>query len=1082
MKSRSRSYWLFLVGFALLGAVPAAAQRSAVEFEKLSLRDGLSQGTVFAIVQDRLGYMWFGTADGLNRYDGYEFRHYRTDPLDSTSISDNRVITLLEDRSGRLWAGTLGGGLCLYDRASETFIRYRHHPGDSLSLSDDRVNSLYEDGQGTIWVGTTHGGLNRFDPESGRFVRYQHDPENPSSISDNHIYPIHEHPAGVLWVGTPKGLNIFQPETGTFARILHDSSDTESLSHDYVNTITSDRRGTLWVGTVNGLNRLLTPVSGGTMGNSGIFKPRFAHLFHDSTDRRSLSSGTIWALYEDRLGTLWVGTDVGGLNRYDPKAGTFERFLHDPDDPTSLSHNAIRSITQDQSGTLWIGTNAAGVNTWNPLRKKFQSISAKRGTEDVLSSNWVRAVYEQGDGHIWIGSSVAMLDLVDSKTGTATHEPMPGTIEAILGDGTGTVWLGSSTGLYTRNRHGMVERAAERAFAEHDTLIKGRIRSLARDRHGNLWIGYFRRGAARLERGTNRLTHFGYDPADSTGISDNYVRAVYRDHSGDLWIGSYGGLDVYDEATGRFRHYRYDPADRSSLSNNNVLCLFDFPADSGKVLWVGTFGGGLNRLDKVTGRVTRTSSRDGLPNDVVYGILGDDAGNLWLSTNRGLTRMSTRTGEIRSFDESDGLQGFEFSTGAYHLGSSGTMYFGGVNGFSWFHPDSIQDNRYAPPVVVTRMQTLDGVVRPPADKPGLIELSYTTKYLTFEFASLDYTNPSKNQYAYRMEGFDDAWTQSGSRRFASFTKLDPGTYTFVVRGTNSNGVWSDHESRIEIIVTPPFWERWWFLSVSALVFVAAGYGTIRRRERLKEEKARILGELQSARRVQMGLMPTSDPVVPGLDVSGVCTPAHEVGGDFFDYVWLDPGHTKLGIVLADVSGKGMNAAMTAVMASGMLYREVENDPIPSQALRNINRSLFLKTDKRMFVSMLFAVFDTQKKTMVFSNAGQSLPFRRRGEVIRTLTGAGDRFALGMIQTANYDNCTVELQQGDVLVFYTDGVSEASNEKGDQLEADRLSRIIAGLSCELSAREMIREIINAIEKHTGSSTIQDDSTIVVVKVD
>lgn len=1071
--------------FLMLSAAQTRSQSRELFFDRLSIREGLSQGTVFSILQDRQGFMWFGTADGLNKYDGYSFVHYVHDVNDSTSISDSRVIALLEDRSGRLWIGTIGGGLNLFDRETGTFRRFRADRNDSNSLSDDRVNSLFEDSRGTIWVGTTVAGINAFNPETGVFRRYIHDPLDSTTISSNHVFPILEDREGRLWVGTPEGVNLFDRTTGSFRRVRNDPEDSSSLSHSYVNALHCDRAGNVWVGTVNGLNRFAgfeTRKSGGRSGTQAgrdNLRPRFIRYQNDPADPQSLEGMSVWAIYEDRSGSFWLGTDGGGLKRMNRQTGRYERFLSDVSNPGSLSDNSVRCIFQDVSGTLWIGTNVGGLNTCNPHRRKFTSHSVHQDSSLGVSSNWIRSLWEDRRGRLWIGSAGTSLDIFTPSTGLFSHIPMEGSVEALHESPSGnTMWVGSRTGLYQCDIDLLRFRRIEFSTPDPDTLASRRIRVLEFDGSGNLWFGILNRGVAVYRPEDRSMVQYQHDPADSGSLSDNLIRAIHLDQSGSIWFGTYGGLDRFDPQTERFVHYRHDPLNPASLSNDNILSIFDFPADSGMVLWVGTFGGGLNRVETRTGRVKRYTTREGLPNNVVYGILGDGRGQLWMSTNRGVACLDPATSEVKLFDISDGLQGNEFAVGAYHAGRSGLMYLGGVSGFSIFRPDSVFESTFIPPVVITAIRKLDEPIR--AGASGVV-LGPGDRYITIEFAALDYTNPWKNQYAYRLRGFDDNWTMAGTRRQASFTNLDVGEYLFEARGSNSDGVWNEHPVALRIIVTPPFWKTWWFTSIVAAGLLALGYVTYRRRRNADLEKARILGELQAARTAQLGLLPGADPILDGLDISGACIPAREVGGDFFEYLDVDPGRSHLTVAVGDVSGKGVNAAMTAVMVIGMLNREIEFSLSPAGMLRHINSTLYMKTDKRLFVAMLLASFEGAMRSMTFSNAGQLLPIRRRGGVLTSLTGKGARFPLGVLEDAAYEDCTVDLQPGDVVVFTSDGVTDARRADGTFLDDDGIRSVICELPDTLSAREMVQRIVAAVQEVTGERQLHDDVTIVVAKV-
>lgn len=1073
------------IALLVFQAFLSTARPQELYFEHLSIEDGLSQGTVFSILQDRQGFLWFGTADGLNKYDDYSFTHFVHDINDSTSISDNRVIALLEDRSGRLWIGTIGGGLNLYDRETGRFQRYRADRNDTLSLSDDRVNSLFEDRHGTLWIGTTVAGVNAFNPATGKFRRFLHDPRDSTTLGSNHVFPMVEDREGAIWIGTPEGVSIFDRATRSFRRIRHDPGDSLSLSHDYVNALYRDREGTIWVGTVDGLNRLsgydTIPAAGSGAAGSvpATLRPRFSRYLHDPADSTSLGAKSVWAIREDRSGAFWVGTDGGGLNRMNRKTGKFVRYRNDLSNPGSLSDNSVRCIMRDTSGTLWIGTNISGLNTWNPRRRKFTSYGVRRDSTLGVSANWVRALWEDQRGRVWVGSAAQALDVLDPASRRFRHIPIDGNVDALCEDPSGRrLWVGTRTGIFQVDIESLRPRRVEVMPHDPDTLASRRIRVLKFDASGNVWFAPLNRGVTVLDPKTGGLTRYTHDPKMPGSLSDDLVRAIHVDHTGTLWVGTYGGLDRFDPKSSRFIHYRHDPQNPASLSNNNVLSIFDFPADRGRALWVGTFGGGLNRIDVETGHVTRFTTREGLPNNVIYGILGDRDGRVWVSTNRGVACLNPATSEVRVFEVSDGLQGNEFTTGAHHAGRSGLMYFGGVEGFSMFNPDSITVSTFVPPTVITSIRKFDQLISP--DIP-VVRLNPGDKFLTLEFAALDYTNPAKNQYAYRLLGYDERWTMAGTKRSASFTNLDPGEYVFEVKGSSSDGLWNDQPVTLRIVVAPPFWKTWWFIALSIPSLLLLGSLTYRRRLAADLEKARLLGELQAARSAQLGLLPASDPLLDGMDVSGECIPAKEVGGDFFEYLNPDPGQSRLTVAVGDVSGKGMNAAMTAVMVIGMLHRENEIHVSPAAMLRHINTTLYLKTDKRLFVAMLLASFDEASRTMTFANAGQLLPIRRRGTELTSLTGKGDRFPLGALESPQYEDCTVDLRPGDIVVFASDGVTEARRSDGTFFDDDGVRQVVRELPDTFSARQMVHRIVSAVQAATGDQQLHDDVTVVVVKV-
>ncbi len=1077
------------------------SQGDDILFDRISLEEGLSQSIVQLIIQDSKGFMWFGTEDGLNKYDGYTFTVYKHHPRDPNSLSHNSVSAVREDRSGVLWIGTPTEGLNKFDRDKETFVHFRNDPRDPASLSDNAITSIYEDRSGTLWIGTNTGGLNRLVPSGvadapPTFTRYQNIPGDLNSLSSNSISVIYEDRSGVLWIGTNGGgLNKLVPsktEEGppTFARYQNIPGDLNSLSSNSVSVVYEDRSGVLWIGTNGGgLNRLVP--------SDGESSPSFVHFLNDPSDPNSLSHDAVMSIFEDESAVLWIGTNGGGLNKLVPGEAegsppTFFHYLNDPTNPMSLSDNGVYSIYQDRSGVIWIGTYGGGINRFITRKKQFAHYRRDPSDPNSLNNNIVWSVYEDRSGVLWIGTHGGGLTRFDRRNNTFTHylndpnDPQSlshNIVRTILEDRYGDLWIGTWGGGVNK-----FDRTTDRFTrylndpGDPYSLSNNSIRPIHEDRSGALWIGTLGGGLNRFDRATGRFIHYSNDPNDPHSLSHNGVRSIHEDESGVLWIGTEGGgLNRFDRKAGKFIRYQADSNDPRSLSNDYIFSIYEDPVESGSILWVGTFGGGLNRFDRVKEEFTYYSEDDGLPNNVVYGILGDERGNLWLSTNNGLSKFNPRTERFRNYDVNDGLQSNEFNGGSYYKSGSGEMFFGGINGFNAFYPDSIKDNPYVPPIIVTGIKKFDELVSVDVSEGDEIELSYKDKYLTFEFVALDYTNPRKNQYAYRMEGFDEDWIAAGTRRFATYTNLDPGEYIFRVKGSNSDGVWNEEGVSVVIAIAPPFWSTWWFLTVSAVSLVTVGYTAYRRRVNAKLEKARIVNELKAAHDMQMALMPTADPVVEGFDISGICLPAEEVGGDYFDYLWLDDRKTKFGNAMGDVRDKAKKGAMTAVMTSGMIHSEARNSPSPRAILQKMNRPLYFKTDKRVFDAICFAVLDTQTRTLTFSNAGQPQPVLKRDGEIEYLRLDGVHLPVGLHEDAEFGEVTVQLKSGDVVIFYTDGIPEAMNEKKEQFDFERVETSIRELQTSITASEVIRTLLKKVERYTGAVKRHDDMTVVVVRV-
>ena len=839
--------WCALLILALATALRAEEATNA-RFHRILPEDGLSQAVVTAVVQDHSGFMWFGTQEGLNRYDGYEFKIFRHDAHEPGSLSHDSIRALYVDRQGTLWVGTDGGGLNRYDPVEDTFSHFRFDLEDPTSLSDDRVRAILEDRSGILWIGTEGGGLNRFDRDTGLFEAFNHDPANPESLSHNRVSSLFEGPDGVLWVGTDGGgLERFDPQAGgPFQHYRHDPDLQTTLSDNRIRTLTGDEDGTLWIGTYEGgLNRL-DPASG-----------MLTRFLNDPEDPTSLSANRVRGIFRDRSEVLWIGTD-NGLNALRSDGLSFAQFRSDPEDLLSLSDDRVISIFQDRGGVLWVGTYR-GLNKWNSTLGGFTHHRPVRDSETGPSSDVVTAFHDDTDGSIWIGTYGGGLNRWNRVTGTYEyfrHDPgdpnslSDDRVSSILVDGKGTLWVGTFTG--GLNRFDRATRSFTRWRHDpenHKTLSDDGITAIVKGGRGDLWIGTYRAGLNRFDSSSGLVSRYRHDSENPTSLSSDRVVALHLDGEGVLWVGTDGGgLSRMDVDRGRFSHYRHSPDNPWSLSSDHVWAIH---GDATGVLWIGTQGGGLNRWlpserTRHRGRFEHFAYRDGLPSSVVYGILSDRRGNVWLSTNRGISRFNPRTGVIKNYNRSHGLQGEDFNSGAYFRSQSGEMFFGGSSGFNVFLPEAIADNAHVPPVVLTSFLKLNQPVNlgsTLAEVEGL-QLSHRDYVVAFEFAALDYTEPESNRYMYQLVGFDQEWVDAGSRRRATYTNLPAGAYTFRVKASNNDGLWNDQGTAVRVAVAPAPWDTWWAWSLYGLVATIALVlnfrSQIRKRQRAEElEEANV---------------------------------------------------------------------------------------------------------------------------------------------------------------------------------------------------------------------------------------------------
>jgi ligand-binding sensor domain-containing protein len=791
-----------------------------ISFDRLSFQHepsvrNLSQNTIYAILQDSYGYMWFGTWDGLNRYDGYSytvfpgeqiggqtvqalleddagdiwigtdngltlynrksgimqtFRHTLEDP---SSIVHNDITDLVQDEDGKIWIGTRQG-LCFYDRATGTFTSYLHLPQDNTPLRSNTILDMKYDGSHALWLGTRMG-LIRFDLRTYAVTRYYHIPGNRSSIPDNVVKEILIEKPGYLWIGTPNGLCRIDMQKGALRYFLHDPADPSSLSDNRVSSLQKDSRGMIWIGTEIGLNRW-DPVS-----------EKLVRFVNQSFNTRSISNNRILSLYEDRKGTLWIGTFIG-INKIEPYTGAFLHFRNNPDDPRSLSSNYVISIVEDASQRVWIATDD-GLNILDREKGEFSQLRHLDGNSNSISSNLLRVVYFDRTGTCWIGTQNNGVDRFHPGTNRFIHY----------------------------------------RFHPKDTncISSNEILSILEDSRGFIWIGTMEAGLNRLDPVHGTVKVFRSDPGNPGSISNNRIWSVFEDSDHELWLGTGNGLDRYDPDTERFYAYLNDPADTSSIGAQQIFSVFQ---DSQGIFWLGTKGGGLNRFDKQTGSFRKYNTSHGLPSNVVYGCLEDDEGNLWISTNWGLSEFNPKTGSFVNYDVKDGIQSNEFNLGALFRNPKGELYFGGMNGFNVFHPSAIKVNPVPPQTVITSFAIFDKLLPGEIHDGDTVRLSARENFFTISFSALDFTNPSKNRYRYKLHNYDNIWsTVTAENRKASYTKVSPGTYRFTVYGSNNSGIWDETGTSLIVIITPIWYQSWFFRILCALVLISGtGYFIYRR--------------------------------------------------------------------------------------------------------------------------------------------------------------------------------------------------------------------------------------------------------------
>jgi len=829
-----------------------------IKFEHISISDGLSQSVVNCILQDWQGFMWFGTQDGLNRYDGYKFTVYKNERGNKNSLSNNYIYCIYEDRLGNIWVGTTNGGLNKYDREKDSFINYMHNSNNNSSLSHNRIRAICEDHLGNLWIGTSFGGLNKFIKDENRFIRYKKDPDDSSGIGSNSIHFIYEDKKNNLWIGTwGDGLKRFDFEKDIFVSYKNDSDNIEAKK---ISSIVEDFSGDLWLATNDGLQMLDSKTE------------KFLCYKHDDANSKSISDNYTSQIFTDSSGILWVGTRDGGLNKFDISTHQFISYKHDKSNEWSISSNTIMSVYEDNSNIMWIGTFGEGISMFRKQQKKIHHYYSKPGDKNSLCSNKIYSFCEDRNGNLWIGTADSGLNKFDLKKSKFTHyqkDPLnvnslsSNIVTSILEDREGNFWIGTSGG--GLNKFNVHEEKFYRYRSEADnenSLSFDTVFCLAEDKNGIIWIGTAGGGLNKFDPMSEKFTHYKPDQENPSTLGAQRVRTLFIDLAGDLWIGlDLGGLNKFNRADETFTNYRNNPLDENSLSDNDVLTIFE---DSSERLWVGTASGGLNFFDRENNIFISFRENDGLPNDTINGMLEDIKGHLWISTNKGLSKFDPEKRKFRNYDSTDGLQSNEFNPWACLKLKNGEFVFGGINGFNIFDPLDIKDNMNIPKVVITSFQIFNKKVRIAENNSPLnksittvdhLILSYKESVFSFEFAALDFNVPGKNQYAYMMDGFDKDWVYSGNRRFVTYTNLNPGEYIFRIKGSNNDGIWNEKGKALKIAITPPFWKTFWFKGLSALAIAGAAGGVyrnklnqIRKEKTAQEEFTRKLLETQETDR------------------------------------------------------------------------------------------------------------------------------------------------------------------------------------------------------------------------------------------
>ncbi len=861
----------YITLFLLLCGVSLHGQHQSTNFDRITINDGLSLSSVYCIFQDSKGFMWFGTEDGLNKYDGSNFVIYNTSPGDPNSLSHKWTEQIVEDKEGMIWLGSRNG-LTRLDPKTDEMVQCNTASGGNNKISNDTIITLVQSGK-YIWAGTQNG-LNRIHAQT--LESKQFFPGTGEKRCRIHV--LHKDEKGRLWIGSSCGLYVNLPgfdnlvpissgeipmdvhaietkadslwvgtDQALIKYILKDELEVSfrypgirSETQQTITNIHKDRKGRLWFQTQEGLFLFLT-------------NEKLIRVISAPVPSPSLSVKPVKPLMEDRSGNIWFGTFNSGMYEFTTE-GRIGRFTHNDANPTSLSDNTVNCIYQDRSGAIWIGTFGAGISILNPQANLIESLKHNAFDQQSMSSSFVWSIMEDNKGKIWIGTNQTGINVYDPAERTFTyydHDPDDPTtlssssIREIFQSSTGKIWVGTDGG-------GLCKfNPKDDSFSHYNndpndpnSISSSSVRTIYEDSTGILWIGT-RNGLNKFDPREGIFKKYFHDPDNPNSLSQNFIySSIFMDQHGILWIGTYGGgLSRFDTKTETFTTYQFNAEDPSSISDNIVFSIYE---DGKGYLWIGT-NSGLNLFNPSTGKFKRYGMEEGgLPNDVIYGIMPDYQNRLWMTTNKGISRLDLTEFEFKNFDVRDGLQSNEFNGGAFHAGRSGKIYAGGVYGMNIIDPSKIVPEKNHAEIIISRLEILGKEVAVmPQNVYGAeegtedegeqlieivdnyflpihvtyvdkIKLNYKQRFFSIEFAALNHHMPEKLNYIYRMVNLEDHWNPVGNRNFVTYANMKPGVYIFEVDAKNTDGYLTNKPARLRIVITPPFWRQFWFIILEAL--------------------------------------------------------------------------------------------------------------------------------------------------------------------------------------------------------------------------------------------------------------------------
>ncbi len=814
------------------------AEAPSIRMDNLDLTDGIGQGTIYQITQDSKGFLWFGTQGGLHRYDGHEFKIYEPVAFDTTSIGNGWVWGVNESKDGSMWAATLTG-LSRLDPETGHFENFVHDPADSTSLASGIVFASLEASDGTIWVASDDG-LSRLDAaRTGVFERFEPVAGDSTSLPGSSYFFLREGPDGTIWVSTDDGLAGVNPATGAIRRYFSTGQVQGNSAPQVVYGSASDARDEqfFWYGLGRGLMRFDSHTGERTVWVPYPDEPLFSEL------------NVVLTITNDPLSddVLWIGTSGGGLLRFDTVSKTFSTYNHDPEDPNSIASDMANTVFADHSGTVWVGYGNKGLGKFNPTSVSIAHIRNDPENADTPVADGSIWAMLEARGNLWTGVSsnagkhiLTRYHLSSGEARRITADPnndltfWPGTIQSLMVSESGQLWVGTS-GVSACNPATLICRRLPRSRTDSTQIDGSSVHALfeAADEPGTIWVGNFG-GLHRLDATTGTVRRFAtptLDPA-LTMIPAHIILGS----DGALWISTLGsGISRFEREAETFEHYPYNVRDTTTIANNHAEVILERAVEPG-ILWVGTMGG-LDRFNMNTRTVERHfNEQAGLANNHIYGMLEDNNGMLWITSNRGVSMFNPDTGAFRNYGTEDGLRELEFMQNAFTKGSGGMLYFGDVRGITAFVPERLTTNGVAPPVAFTALR-VNGEEQ---ELVAALEIPYARNSFSVDFVALHFTNPTRNTFSYQLEGYSDDWVNAGTQRTAAYTNLPPGEYTLRVKAANSDGIWNTTGISMDVSVLPPWYRSAWgyLLFAALLIGIVAGGARVQHARVVKRERTR----------------------------------------------------------------------------------------------------------------------------------------------------------------------------------------------------------------------------------------------------